>query len=82
MKSSKITFYKNTQNYDFNKNSRHRYDPAVIYLIGGGKFLYHLRRDKISCSIDLNTSIYTRFYCGKPQFFLRERTDFHTLKKL
>jgi hypothetical protein len=51
-------------------------NPAVIYLIGGGKFLYHLRQDKISSSICLNISIYTQFYCGKPQLFLRKHTDF------
>jgi hypothetical protein len=79
MKSSKITFYKNTQNYDFIKNSRHLYEPAVIYLIGGGKFLYHLRRDKISTSIYQKISIYTQFYCGKPQFLLRRHTDFYAL---
>lgn len=76
MKSSKINFYKNTQNYDFIKNSRHLYDPAVIYLIGGGKFLYHVRQDKNRTKHHFGISINTHFYCGKPQIILRKHTDF------
>jgi hypothetical protein len=51
-------------------------------LIGGGKFLYRLRQDKISSFNHLCISIYTQIYCGKPQFFLREHTDFQPFFQL